>query len=61
REHGHVDIEAANYYMLAWCRVYENELQESAAEARAAVSLAQRVDAQRAEMVARLAAGRTCV
>lgn len=45
RTHGHLDIEAANSYMIAWCRVYLNEVSNGASEARAAVAEERRNDA----------------
>ena len=58
REHGYLDIEAANSYMIAWCRVYLNEVKDGAKEAREAVAFAQRIGNRRAEMVARLTTAR---
>lgn len=58
RRHGYVDIEAANCYMIAWTRLYMNEVREGAADAREAVSFAERAGNRRAEMVARLTAAR---
>jgi predicted ATPase/class 3 adenylate cyclase len=58
RLHGHVDIEASNAYMIAWCRVYLNDVRTGADEARAAVALAEKLGNRRAETVARLAAAR---
>ena len=58
RRHGYLEIEAANYYMIAWCRLYMNEVKEGAAEAQAAVSFAEKIGNLRAEMVARLTATR---
>jgi len=59
RQHGYREIEAGNYYMLAWCRLYMNEVKESAHEARAAVAFAEKIGNLRAEMLARLAVART--
>ena len=58
RRHGYVAIEAANCYMVAWTRLYVNEVREGAAESREAVCFAQKIGNQRAEMVARLTAAR---
>jgi len=58
RRHGYVAIEASNGYMIAWTRLYMNEVREGAAEARAAVSFAEKIGNHRAEIVARAAAAR---
>ena len=58
RQHGYSEIEAGNYYMLAWCRMYMNEVRESAADARAAVTFAGNIGNLRAEMLSRLGAAR---
>ncbi len=58
RQHGYSEIEAGNYYMLAWCRMYMNEVREAAADARAAVTFAGNIRNLRAEMLSRLGAAR---
>jgi tetratricopeptide (TPR) repeat protein len=58
RQHGYSEIEAGNYYMLAWCRMYMNEVREAAAESRAAVTFAGTIRNLRAEMLSRLGAAR---
>lgn len=58
RANGHLDIEAANCYMIAWCRSYLNEVRTGASEARAAVALAEKLGNRRAEMVARVTSAR---
>jgi len=58
RLHGHIDIEASNSYMIAWCRVYLNQVRTGADEARAATVLAEKLGNRRAEIVARLTAAR---
>ncbi|MDX1433378.1 MAG: tetratricopeptide repeat protein, partial [Gammaproteobacteria bacterium] len=54
RQHGFLEIEAGNYYMIAWTRLYMNEVRTAADEAREAVSFAEKISSLRAEMVARL-------
>jgi class 3 adenylate cyclase/tetratricopeptide (TPR) repeat protein len=58
RQHGYVEIEAANCYMVAWTRLYLNEVREGARQARETVSFAERIGNRRAEMVARLTTAR---
>jgi len=48
-----------NHYMVAWTRLYLMEVEGSAADADRAVGMAEQAGLPRAEMVARLAAGRT--
>jgi tetratricopeptide (TPR) repeat protein len=59
RQHGFGRIEVGNRYMVAWNRVYRNELQGSLEDALGACEAAALVGHRRAEIVARLAAGRT--
>jgi len=59
QEHGFGRIAVGNQYMVAWIRLYLAELDGSRADAIVAVEAAERVGHQRAEMVARLTAGRT--
>lgn len=58
RENGLSRIEIGNSYMLAWTRLYQNQVSEALAEALAAAEAAERVGHRRAENVARLTAGR---
>jgi tetratricopeptide (TPR) repeat protein len=58
RQHGLVDIEAGNYYMVAWPRLYMNQPHQGILEAREAIAFAESNGNLRAEMVARLTAGR---
>ncbi len=58
RKHGYVAIEASNGYMIAWTRLYMNEVRQGAVEAREAASFAQKIGSQRAEIVARVTAAR---
>lgn len=52
-------IEAGNRYMIAWCRLYRNEVEGALEEARRAVTAAVEIGHRRAEVVARLTLGRT--
>jgi len=61
REHGFGRIVVGNQYMVAWNRMYLLELTGSRDDAVEAVGAAKRVGHQRAEMVARLTAGRTMI
>ena len=61
REHGFGRIEVGNQYMVAWNRVYLNEVGGALDDALAAVDSAVRVGHRRAEMVARLTAARVLV
>lgn len=58
RQHGYVEIEAGNLYMIAWTSLYMNEVRRGLTEAREAVSFAEKISNHRAEMVARLTATR---
>jgi tetratricopeptide (TPR) repeat protein len=59
RQQGFGRIEVGNRYMVAWNRLYRNELQGSLEDALGACEAAALVGHRRAEIVARLAAGRT--
>jgi tetratricopeptide (TPR) repeat protein len=59
RQKGFGRIEVGNRYMVAWNRLYRNELQGSLEDALGACEAAALVGHRRAEIVARLAAGRT--
>jgi class 3 adenylate cyclase/tetratricopeptide (TPR) repeat protein len=61
RQQGFGRIEVGNQYMVAWGRVYINELAGALKEARSAVDAALRAGHQRAEMVALLTVGRILV
>jgi class 3 adenylate cyclase/tetratricopeptide (TPR) repeat protein len=61
RAHGFGRIEVGNQYMIAWGRLYLNEVEGALSDAFAAVEAAARVGARRAEMVARLTVGRILV
>ena len=61
RRHGFGRIAVGNQYMVAWNRTYLIEIAEAREDAIAAVEAAERVGHQRAEMVARLTAGRILV
>ncbi len=61
RQHGYVEIEAGNLYMIAWTSLYMNEVRRGLTEAREAVSFAEKIGNHRAEMVARLTATRNLV
>jgi class 3 adenylate cyclase/tetratricopeptide (TPR) repeat protein len=58
RANGLSRIEIGNSYMVAWTRLYQNQVSEALAEALAAAEAAERVGYRRAENVARLTAGR---
>jgi class 3 adenylate cyclase/tetratricopeptide (TPR) repeat protein len=60
-EHGFGRIAIGNQYMVAWNRIYLTEMIGAREDAIAAVEAAKRVGHQRAEMVARLTAGRVLV
>ena len=60
-EHGFGRIAIGNQYMVAWNRIYLTEMTGAREDAIAAVEAAERVGHQRAEMVARLTAGRVLV
>ena len=47
REHGYLEIEAGNFYMLAWCRLYLNEAREAMAEVGAAINTWGRIASSR--------------
>ncbi len=61
REFGFGRVEVSNQYMVAWNRLYLNEVQGALEDALAAVDSAVRVGHQRAEMCARLSTGRILV
>jgi tetratricopeptide (TPR) repeat protein len=61
RAHGYGRIEVGNLYMVSWNRLYLNEVSGAHEDALAAIEAARRVGHDRAEMVARLAAGRVLV
>jgi class 3 adenylate cyclase len=61
RQQGYGRIAVGNQYMVAWGRFYLNEVAGALEDALAAIESAQRVGHQRAEMVARLTAGRVLV
>ena len=61
KQHQHYHIVAGNQYMLAWTRLYLNEVRQSLSEALDAIESAAAHNYLRAEMVARLAAGRTLI
>jgi tetratricopeptide (TPR) repeat protein len=54
RQHGYAEIEAGNYYMLAFTHLYFNEVREALQEALYAVSFAEKISNLRAEIVARV-------
>lgn len=58
RQHGYARIEIGNRYMLAWTQLYRNQVAEALEEALASCEAAARVGYRRAEVVARLTAGR---
>ena len=58
RQHGYGGIEVSNRYMVAWTQLYQNEVRSALDEALAACEAAARVSHHRAEIVARLTAGR---
>ena len=58
RQHGYGSIEVSNRYMVAWTQLYQNEVGSALDEALAACEAAARVSHHRAEIVARLMAGR---
>ena len=58
RQHGYGSIEVSNRYMVAWTQLYQNEVRAALDEALAACEAAARVSHHRAEIVARLTAGR---
>ncbi len=57
REHGFVDVEAANLHMVGWCRIYLNELREAVADGMAAAEAGSKIRHRRAEMLGRLLVG----
>ena len=61
RQQGLGRIAVGNQYMAAWGRFYLNEVAGALEDALEAIESAQRVGHQRAEMVARLTAGRVLV
>jgi class 3 adenylate cyclase/tetratricopeptide (TPR) repeat protein len=61
RRHGFARIATGNQYMIAWTRMYQNEIEESLEDALESIRAAHRVRYQRAEMVAHLTAARTYV
>ena len=61
RQQGLGRIAVGNQYMAAWGRFYLNEVAGALEDALEAIDSAQRVGHQRAEMVARLTAGRVLV
>ena len=58
RQHGLGRIEIAIRYMLAWTQLYQNEVAKALAEALESCTAAARAGYRRAEVVARLTAGR---
>ncbi len=58
QHHGYGRIEVSNRYMVAWTQLYQNEVLPALEGALAACKAASRVAHRRAEMVARLTAGR---
>ena len=58
QRHGHGRIEVSNHYMVAWTQIYQCEVLPALEGALAACEAASRVAHRRAEMVARLTAGR---
>ncbi len=58
RQHGYGGIEVSNRYMVAWTQLYQNEVRPALDEALSACDAAARVSNHRAEIVARLTAGR---
>jgi tetratricopeptide (TPR) repeat protein len=61
RRHEFVRIETGNQYMVAWTRMYRNEIEASLEDGFESIRAAHRVRYQRAEMIAHLAVARTCV
>ncbi|MGQ0662214.1 MAG: adenylate/guanylate cyclase domain-containing protein [Pseudomonadota bacterium] len=61
REFGYGRIEVGSQYMVAWNRLYMNEVEGALADCLEAIRSAERVGHQRAEMLARLAAIRILV
>jgi class 3 adenylate cyclase/tetratricopeptide (TPR) repeat protein len=61
REQGFGRIAVGNQYMVAWTRLYKNEVAGALEDALDAIQAAERVGHQRAEMVARLTAARIYV
>jgi len=61
RVHGYGRIEVGNRYMVSWNRLYLNQVNGALEDALAAIEAARLVGHDRAEMVARLAAGRVLV
>lgn len=61
RQFGFGRIEVSNRYMVAWNRLYMNEVEGALEDALAAVESAARVGHRRAEMCARLSTGRVLV
>ena len=61
RSHGYGRIEVGNRYMVSWNRLYLNEVGGALEDALECIEAARRVGHDRAEMVARLAAGRVLV
>jgi tetratricopeptide (TPR) repeat protein len=61
REHGYGRIEIANQYMVAWNRLYLNEVDGALEDGLAAIESAVRIGHQRAELVAELAVARALV
>ncbi|MDA0230955.1 MAG: tetratricopeptide repeat protein [Proteobacteria bacterium] len=60
-QHGYGRIAVGNQYMVAWGRFYLNDVSGALADALDAIASAERIGHQRAEMVARLTAGRVLV
>jgi class 3 adenylate cyclase/tetratricopeptide (TPR) repeat protein len=61
RRHGFARIETGNQYMVAWTRMYQNEIEGSLKDGLESIRAAHRARYQRAEMVAHLTAARTYV
>lgn len=60
-QHGFARIETGNQYMVAWTRMYQNEIEGSLADGLESIKAAHRARYQRAEMVAHLTVARTYV
>jgi tetratricopeptide (TPR) repeat protein len=58
RQNGFGRIEAGNRYMVAWTQLYQNEIQQALDEALQACEAASLIGHHRAEIIARLTAGR---
>lgn len=61
RTHGFGRIEVSNLYMVAWTRLYMNDVEGALRDGLDSIEMAERVNHRRAEMVARLTVGRILV